>query len=612
MNQKVFKRRVYIAGLLFAVLAVSFILRLFNLHFSDDIVVSRNRKAETHRGYIRDRNGYLLALSIEKNSLFANPEEIKNPEETAQTVAAILRISPDELMKKLKRKKRFIWIRRMIDDDEAERIGKIGIPGLYFKKEYRRVYPADGLASNIVGFVGIDNNGLAGIEYNFDDDLMGRARGGGEPPGGVRFGRNITLTIDRYIQHLAEKEIGKALDLYRARQGAVVVLEVKTGRVLAFAKAPGFDPNRYSEYPAFPLRNFSFIDSFEPGSTLKIMSLAAMLERRPAVTRQRYTCNGFIDIADVRINCTGVHGTIGMDDIIRYSCNMGVIQAMKGLRKKDLYDTLKKFRFGTATGIELPGETAGILRQPDKWSGLSKYSMAIGHEISVTSLQLAAAFAAVANGGVYVNPAIIEAIEERDGAAVKRFVPAVRGRVIRKDTAAQLLRMMRGVVTGGTGQKAASAYFCVAGKTGTSQKFVRAKGYSDRVLASFAGVAPCEDPAVCILIVIDDPADKLSGGQIATPVFAALVDPVLVRMGVGAKRIRGLPPLRSKGAAPFTGTTMPDFTGRILAESLELLVEVEKARGVTYALHGTGRVYRQKPAAGARLEEGARIDLYLK
>jgi len=163
MNQKVFKRRVYIAGLLFAVLAVSFILRLFNLHFSDNIVVSRNRKAETHRGYIRDRNGYLLALSIEKNSLFANPEEVKNPEETAQTVAAILRISPDELLKKLKRKKRFVWIRRMIDDDEAERIGKIGIPGLYFKKEYKRVYPADGLASNIVGFVGIDNNGLAGI-----------------------------------------------------------------------------------------------------------------------------------------------------------------------------------------------------------------------------------------------------------------------------------------------------------------------------------------------------------------------------------------------------------------------------------------------------------------
>ena len=611
MNQKVFKRRVYIAGILFAVLAVSFIIRLFNLHFSSDIVVSRNRKSETHRGYIRDRGGYLLALSIEKNSLFANPEEIRNPEETAQTVASILRISPDEVLKKLKKKKRFIWIRRMIDDDEAGRIGKIGIPGLYFKKEYRRVYPAGGLASNIIGFVGIDNNGLGGIEYSFDDDLMGRTQGGGQS-GSVRFGRNITLTIDRYIQYQAEKEIGKALEQNRARQAAVVVMEVKTGRVLAFAKAPGFDPNRYSEYAAFPLRNFSFIDSFEPGSTMKIMSLAAMLERRPAVTRQRYTCNGFIDIADARINCTGVHGTIGMDDIIRYSCNMGVIQAMKGLRKKDLYDTLKKFRFGTPAGIELPGETAGILRSPDKWSGLSKYSMAIGHEVSVNSIQLASAFCAVANGGVYMAPAIIESIEERDGTTVRQFAPAARGRVIRKDTAAQLLKMMRGVVTGGTGQRAASAYYCVAGKTGTSQKFVRARGYSDRVLASFVGVAPCEDPQVCILVVIDDPADKLSGGQIATPVFAALVDRVLVRMGAGARRVKGLPLLRSERARPYTDQSMPDFSGRGLAESLELLLDIEKARGASYSLHGTGRVYRQKPDAGARLEEGARIDLYLK
>jgi cell division protein FtsI (penicillin-binding protein 3) len=613
MNQKVFKRRVYIAGILFAVLSVSFIIRLFNLHFSGSIVSSNKGKTETHRGYIRDRNGFLLALSIEKNSLFANPEEVRHPEETARTVGAILRVSPDEILKKLNKKKRFIWIRRMIDDDEAAKVRAIGIPGLYFKKEYKRVYPADGLASNLVGFVGVDNNGLGGIEYSFDADLMGRAREGGASSDGVRFGRNITLTIDRYIQHLAEKEIARALAQYRARQGAVVVMEVKTGRVLAFAKAPGFDPNRYYEYATFPLRSFSFIDSFEPGSTMKIMSLAAMLERNPAVTRQRYTCNGYIDIADVRINCTGIHGTIGMDDIIRYSCNMGMIQAMKGMKKKDLYETLKKFRFGTATGVELPGETAGILRSLDKWSGLSKYSMAIGHEVSVTSLQLAAAFCAVANGGVYIDPAIVESIEERDGTAVRRFSPAVRGRVIRKETAAQLMRMMRGVVTGGTGQKASSAYYCVAGKTGTSQKFIRAKGYSDRVLASFVGVAPCEDPAVCILVVIDDPADKLSGGQIATPVFASLVDPVLVRLGAGKKPIRPVPPRARKEARPaFDGSSMPDFTGMGMSESLGMLLEIKKGFTVTYALHGTGKVSRQRPAAGTRLENGAAIDLYLK
>ena len=393
-----------------------------------------------------------------------------------------------------------------------------------------------------------------------------------------------------------------------------MVLEVKTGRVLAFAKAPGFNPNRYSEYPPFPLRNFSFIDSFEPGSTLKIMSLAAMLERKPAVTRQRYTCNGFIDIADARINCTGVHGTIAMDDIIRYSCNMGVIQAMKGIKKKDLYDTLKKFRFGTATGVELPGETAGILRQPEEVVG----ALEILHGHRARGFRdLAPARRGVLRRGQrrrVHDPAIIESIEERDGTTVKRFAPAVRGRVIRKDIgrAADENDARR---CDGRHRAEGRVLLLLRGREDRHLAEVRAgaKGYySDRVLASFVGVAPCEDPAVCILVVIDDPADKLSGGQIATPVFAALVDRVLVRMGVGAKRVRGAPPLRSKRAAAFSGPAMPDFTGRGLAESLELLVEIGKARGVTYAFHGTGRVYRQKPAAGARIEEGAEIDLYLK
>src|SRR4030042_1183012 len=389
MNQKVFKRRVYVAGLLFALLSFMFIIRLFNLHFSTKLVVSDDRKGVTHRGSIRDRNGYILAISIEKNSLFANPEEIKNPEETAQTVASILKIPSDSILSNLKKKKRFIWIKRKIDDPDAEEIRKIGIPGLYLKKEYKRVYPHDELASNIVGFAGVDNKGLEGIEYSFDDTLMGRDDSAEEEMYGAGFGRNITLTIDRLIQYSAEREIEKAVNVNQAKQGAVLVLEVKTGRILAYAKRPSFNPNRYYEYSAFTLRNFSFIDSFEPGSTLKIISLASMLEHHPEMTRNLFTCRGWIDIADVRINCTGVHGTIGMNDIIRHSCTVGIIEAMKIMRKKDLYVTLKKFQFGIKTGVELPGETEGILRNWNKWSGLSKYSMSIGNEISVTSEQLA-------------------------------------------------------------------------------------------------------------------------------------------------------------------------------------------------------------------------------
>jgi cell division protein FtsI/penicillin-binding protein 2 len=613
MNQKVFKRRVYIAGLIFALLAVTFIIRLFNLHFSGRVIVSDGGRADVRRGPIKDRNGYLLALSIEKHSVFANPEEIKNPEETARLLSRVLSVPAETILNKFKKKKRFIWIKRKVDDSPAEEIRKSGLPGLYLKKEYARVYPHENLASNIVGFVGMDGNGLAGVEYNFNGDLSTPGEAGAENPGGLAFGRTVTLTIDRFIQDRAEKEIGKAVSLYRAKQGAVLVMEVKTGRILALAKSPGFNPNRYYEYAQFPLRNFSFIDSFEPGSTMKILSLASMLEHNPAILNRKYTCRGYVDIADVRINCTGVHGTIAMGDIIRHSCNVGVIEAVKGIKKKDLYDTLQKFRFGRKTGVEMPGETEGILRPLAKWSGLSKYSIAIGQEIAVTSVQLAAAFCAVANGGVYTSPSIIKSIENHDGTVVQSYKLAVRGRVITRGTSEKLMSMMRGVVSGGTGQKAASSYFCVAGKTGTSQKFVRAKGYSDRVLSTFIGLAPCENPDVCILVIIDDPADKLSGGQIATPVFAGLVDRVLTRQGVGRQRLKARAPVPQKIAnADFDGATMPDFRGMRMPDSMALVIRMKKRFAIRYSLRGTGTVLSQQPAPGAPLDDSTRVILEFK
>jgi len=613
MNQKVFKRRVYIAGLLFVALSLVFIARLVHLHFSDRMTVSDGDERSGRRGCIRDRNGYILALSLEKNSLFANPQEIRDPEETARLLSPLLQLSPDTILKKIKRDRRFIWIQRKLDDAIAEKIKKMEMPGIYFRKEYQRVYPHEGLAANIIGFTGIDNNGLAGIEYGFDALLSSRPEKEGAMAGSGSFGGTVTLTIDRFIQHEAEQEIGRAVSFYRAKQGAVLIMEVKTGRILALAKAPGFNPNRYYEYSPFDRRNFSFIDSFEPGSTMKILSLASMLEHNPAVTDRRYNCSGSIDIADVRINCTGVHGSVSMKDIIRHSCNVGVIEAVKGIKKKDLYETLARFRFGRKTGLELPGESEGIFRHWSRWSGLSKYSISIGHEVSVTSVQLGAAFCAVANGGVYISPSIIESVEDHNGAVIKSFSPAARGRVISREISGKLMGMMRAVVTGGTGQRAGSAYYCVAGKTGTSQKFVRARGYSDRVLASFIGVAPCEDPEVCMLVIIDDPADKLSGGQIATPVFASLIDRVLVRQGVVKNRIRAVEPLRKTGPkVGFDGVFMPDFRGRTIAESLSALMEMKKSMEVACSLQGSGRVYAQRPAPGARLEKGSEITLLLK
>jgi len=613
MNQSVFKRRVFLTGLAFGVLTFLFIIRLVTLNFSTRIILSEDKKIHTHRGSIKDRNGYILALSVEKSSLFANPEEIENPERAAQALSSLLRMPADTITQKLKKKKRFIWIRRKLDDALADRIRKIGITGLYFKKEYQRVYPHETLAANIVGFVGIDNSGLAGIEYGFDDLLSGRRHGSNPTGNGDGFGYTISLTLDRYIQYCAEQEIKKAVGTYRARQGAVVVVEVNTGRILALAKYPAFNPNFYYSYPSFSLRNFSVIDSFEPGSTMKIISLISMLEHHPAIVNNYYTCKGFIDIADVRINCTGVHGRITMNDIIRHSCNVGVIEAMKAVTKKEFSDTLARFGFGRKTGVELPAESEGIVRELDEWSGLSKYSMSIGQEISVTSLQLIAAFCAIANGGVYIAPAIIESIQDRDGAFIRRFVPRKRGRVVSRSISAKAIKMMRGVVTGGTGQRAGSAYYCVAGKTGTSQKFIRAKGYSDRVLSSFIGLAPCAEPDVCILVVIDDPADKLSGGQIATPVFSGIIDRVLISRGVKKQRIPAREPAAQQSRkAAFDGATMPDFSGTRLPDALSLLIDMKRRISLQYSIHGSGMVYGQSPAAGSRLTTGGEIILYFK
>jgi cell division protein FtsI/penicillin-binding protein 2 len=613
MNQSVFKRRVYVIGLALAAVSTMFIFRLVTLHFSDKIVVSEDSTTELHRGYIKDRNGYILALSIEKDSLFVNPEEIDDPDRTSRALSPLLKMPSGSILQKLQKKKRFVWLKRKMDDTEAEGIRRLGIRGLDFKKEYKRVYPHGKLAAATVGFVGIDNNGLDGIEYGFDDMLSGGKQGGGPDTAGDGFGHNIILTIDRLIQHYAEQEIEKAVVTYRAKQGAVLVVEVKTGRILALAKYPSFNPNNYYTYPSFSYRNFSVIDSFEPGSTFKIISMASVLEHQPQAANAYYTCRGYIDIADTRINCTGVHGRVGINDIIRHSCNVGVIEMMKALTKKNFHDTIVKFRFGRKTGVELPGETEGILREVKKWSGLSKYSMSIGHEVSVTSLQMAAAFCAIANDGIYIAPSIIDSITDREGRVIRKIGPVTVGRVATRESCAKLMKLMRGVVTGGTGQKAASAYYCVVGKTGTSQKFIRAKGYSDRVLSSFIGLAPCSEPAVCILVIIDDPADKLSGGLIATPVFSNIVDRVLVQHGVNKKRVAARDPVvKIIPPAAFDGKRMPNFSGMRLPEALPLLIQIKKKASCSYSIQGSGRVYVQNPAPGTSLDAGVDVILYLK
>ncbi|PKL35456.1 MAG: hypothetical protein CVV44_21865 [Spirochaetae bacterium HGW-Spirochaetae-1] len=614
MNQKVFKGRVIASAIIIIGVSLIFFIRLFSLHFSPKLTVADRKKPEVRRGLIKDHNGYILAMSIRSESLFANPGEMDDRGAAARLIGPIIGAPPQWVLERISQEKKFVWLKRKLPGDTADRIRALNIRGLYFRNEYKRVYPHGDLAANVLGLVGIDNRGLEGIEFYFNDILSAKEEiSSASDIDEIVMGRNVNLTIDRFIQYTAQKELDAAALACNAKQGAVVVMDIKTGKILGMAKYPSFNPGDRSTLTGEALRNFAVIDSFEPGSTMKIISLASMLENDPSVLKKWVTCSGSIVIGDTTIGCPRSHGHIGMPDIIRYSCNVGIIESMKKYSKESLYKTLDSFGFGKRTGIELPGEFDGILRPPSAWSGLSKYSISIGYEISVTSLQLVSAFAAIANGGVYNSPSIIESIENGSGGIIQEFYPRSRGKVVNEKTARILLQLMQGVVRDGTGARAGSRYYAVAGKTGTSQKYSRRGGaYSDRSMSSFIGIAPVSAPSLCILIVLDDPGGSESGGEVAAPVFARIIDRVLPQMGVKGEVLKAAAPLFSRERSRnIDARLMPDFRGRSLEESVYILTKIQKQVSVEYAVQGTGKVQSQKPVPGTALRHNDTLVLYL-
>ncbi|HRS63964.1 MAG TPA: penicillin-binding transpeptidase domain-containing protein [Spirochaetota bacterium] len=615
MNQEVFKKRIYATALLFIIIVLLFIIKIFNLHFSEKIILSQKEPKDNGRGFILDKNGYHLAMSIEYNSVFANPAEVEKTDSNIFNLSSVLGIPVSEIKDKLTSNKKFVWLLRKCDEETIKKVQSLKIKGIYLRKEYRRVYPYNDLASNIIGFVGVDNNGLEGIEYNFDKILSGKDEIVNDETDYPAYQpKDITLTIDRFIQHVAEEELSKTIKSTNARQGAVIIMEVKTGRILAFAKKPSFNPNNLTLISREQLNNFSFVDAFEPGSTFKVMALIALMENNPEALQKGYFCDGYVDINDVHINCLHKHGNVTIRDIIAYSCNAGMIQAVQPLHKTAFYEMLKKFGFGEKTGIEIPGEATGILRPVKQWSGLSKYSLSIGHEISVNSIQLTAACNAIANDGVYMSPSIIEKISKKDGSPTRSFFPTSKGRVINISVAKAALASMRDVVVRGTGKRADSAFYQIAGKTGTAQKFSSDTGaYSNRNISSFIGIAPYDNPVITMLVVFDDPGDKKTGGVIAAPVFMNIVERTLPYLGLGGKDISNLRVKKtSQGMQRMDYTTMPDLSGMTISEASIVLQDLTLHYDIKYYVKGYGRVAAQKPSAGTKLNKNDSVFIILK
>ena len=499
------------------------------------------------RGYIYDRNGNQLAGSMAVDSVFAVPSEIPDTHSTAGILARILKADATEIENRLNASRAFAWVARKIDDQTSSRIRALNLKGIYFQKESKRFYPKHDLAAQVVGYVGLDDEGLGGIEHEYESRLKGKPgtmlismdakrRWFGRVEKNPDLGENVVLTIDEKIQYIAERELEQAMHDTQAEAGTIIVQNPHTGEVLALANRPTFDPNVFRIPNVKMLKNHAVSDVYEPGSTFKVVTLAAAIEEKLTNPDEVIDCQmGSIVVNGLRIHDHHPYGDLTVSQILQHSSDVGAIKIALRLGEERFDRYIRAFGFGSQTGIELPGETRGLTKPVSRWSKVSIGAISMGQEIGVSPVQLVSMISTIANDGVYVPSRIVMGTTApRSTAQLVAFHPVEGKRVISPMTAAQMKRMMENVVLNGTGKKAILNGYSTAGKTGTAQKIDPATGrYSkSHYIASFSGFAPVNNPAVTVLVVLDSPVGLHEGGQVAAPVFARVAQQVLAYMNV--------------------------------------------------------------------------------
>jgi cell division protein FtsI (penicillin-binding protein 3) len=543
-------RRLYILGAILAVWCVGICVRLTYLQifrygsFAERAQHQQQRTAELspRRGMIYDRAGRELAMSISVDSVFAVPSEIPNLASTVSLISHITKSDPRELLAKCKASKSFCWLARKADVDVADRIRSLNLSGIHFQKESKRFYPKRELAAQILGYVGMDDQGLSGIERQYEDGLQGK-------PGTMvvsvdahkkwfssvekqpEAGQSVVLTIDEQIQYIAERELAAQMEHTNAEAGTVVVENPHTGEILALANYPTFNPNLSREITPQRLKDHAVSDVYEPGSTFKLVTIAAALEEKITRPTEVFDCQmGSIVVNGMRIHDDEKWGNLTVAEILAHSSEVGAIKI--GLRLGDdrFYKYIRGFGFGQQTGIELPGETRGLTKPVSRWSKVSIAAISTGQEIGVSPLQLAAMVSTIANDGVRMPPHIVAATTDPQLAPQPAsFHSGEKIRVISPTTAAEMKQMMQGVVLTGTGRKAILEGYSSAGKTGTAQKVDSlTHAYSrTKYIASFAGFAPINDPSIVVAVIIDSPVGPHHGADISAPVFQRISQQVL-------------------------------------------------------------------------------------
>jgi cell division protein FtsI (penicillin-binding protein 3) len=501
------------------------------------------------RGNIYDRRGNELAMTVNVDSVFAVPSEVPDVHSTAQVLARVLKADATEIEGRMRGSHAFAWIARKIDNSTSARVRALNLKGIYFQKESKRFYPKGELAAQVLGYVGLDDDGLGGVEREFQSKLTGKPgkmlitmdnkrRWLGRVEKQPDPGENVVLTIDEKIQYIVERELARAIDDTHAEAGTVIVENPHTGEVLALANWPTFNPNVFNKVNPQALKNRSVSDVYEPGSTFKIVTLAAALEEKITNPDEVVDCQmGSIVVNGLRIHDHHPYAGLTVTQILEHSSDVGAIKIALRLGEERFDRYIRAFGFGTQTRIELPGETRGLTKPVSRWSKVSIGAISMGQEIGVSPVQLASMVSMIANDGLYVAPRIVAGTTApRSTPQLIAFHPPMGRRVISPLTAAQMKHMMEGVVLRGTGKKAILDGYSSAGKTGTAQKIDASGRYShSKHIASFAGFAPVNDPAVTVLVVLDSPAGgypRDGGGETAAPVFARIAQQVLAYMNV--------------------------------------------------------------------------------
>ena len=617
------------------------------------------------RGAIYDRNLHPMAMSIPVDSCFAVPAEISDVSLASQLLSSVLGIPREVIEARLGSSRSFVWIARKLPPEKAQAIQALNLKGIYFQKENQRFYPKRDLAAHVLGYVDLDEKGLGGIEYELDSQILAKpekilvmadakrrwfdaAESQRDP------GASVVLTVDEKIQFIAERELAAAVAKTRAIAGTVIVQDPSNGQILAEASWPKFNPNAAGESASESHMNRAIGALYEPGSTFKLITLAAAFEEHITRPGEMFDCqNGAVYVAGHRIRDHKPFGLLTVSDILAQSSDVGAIKIALRLGAPKFYEYIRAFGFGTPTGIDLPGESRGLLRRLENWTPVSIGSISMGQEIGVTPIQLICAVSAIANGGLLFRPRVVAEVRRGDQVVPPpaALTPGEPRRVIRPETAATLRRLMEGVILNGTGKPARLDGWTAGGKTGSAQKIDPATGrYSrNKLIASFTGFAPLNNPAVTILISLDSPEGLHEGGQVAAPVFKRIAEQVLAYLDVprdvplngglmqaGYRRnqsldVKGLeesapvdfsaqpdtPPVRAAGQDK-TRTAVPTITvavdegGDIPVPDLrgQTMRDVTRAclrLGLDPVLIGSGLAAEQSPEAGGKIRKGGRI-----